>query len=177
MLFHLCIKYSGGKEKLWKDIRYHHNSPMVRNKHWMLMGGFNEILDGEEHSGFETTTTARTGMREFQDTVRQCSLTDLGSHGPLFTWFNKREEGLICKKQDRIRINDEWLHNHGNSYGVFETGGISDHLRCRIQLVTEEERTRKPFKFMNLIGNMPKFLPLVKTEWAGTEMLYHSNSA
>lgn len=47
----------------------------------------------------------------------------MGYHGPLFTWCNKREEGLICKKLDRVLINEVWLHNL-KAYCVFEPGGV-----------------------------------------------------
>lgn len=33
----------------------------------------------------------------------------MGYHGPRYTWCNKREEGLISKKFDRVLINNGWL--------------------------------------------------------------------
>lgn len=94
----------------------------------------------------------------------------MGYQGPKFTWCNKREEGLICKKLDRVLINEEWL-NSSKAYCVFEPGGCSDHLRCRIQL---EEKKRKPFKFSNPIAKMPEFIPLVERHWRENEALVHS---
>lgn len=81
-------------------------------------------------------------MRDFQEVVRYCKLTDMGYQGPLYTWCNKREEGLICKKLDRVLINEEWLTN-SHAYSVFELGGCSDHLRCRIQMKIEETKKEK----------------------------------
>lgn len=34
------------RKSLWEDIKNHHESAMFRNKRWMLMGDYNEILDG-----------------------------------------------------------------------------------------------------------------------------------
>lgn len=79
-------------------------------------------LEGEEHSGFECSPRIPLGMREFQDTVRYCKLSDMGYQGPRFTWCNKREQGLICKKLDKVLINEDWLHNMP-SFCVFEPGG------------------------------------------------------
>lgn len=95
------------RKSLWEDIRNHHNAPMFKNKKWVLMGDYNEILEGEEHSEFGNATRVPNGMRDFQEVVSQCRLTDMGYQGPLFTWCNKREEGLICKKLDKVLINEE----------------------------------------------------------------------
>lgn len=37
---------------LWEEMRNHHDAPMFRNKKWMLMGDYNEIMDGEVHSRY-----------------------------------------------------------------------------------------------------------------------------
>lgn len=39
-------------KSLWGDICDHHDSPLFKNKPWIIMGDFNEILDCEEHSGY-----------------------------------------------------------------------------------------------------------------------------
>lgn len=139
------------RKELWEDIRNHHNSPLFRDKKWVLMGDYNEILDAEEHSGYDRSPRLPPGMRDFQDVTQHCKLTDMGYQGSLFTWCNKREEGLICKKLDRVLINEKWLHED-SAYCVFEPGGCSDHVRCRIQLELVETKKRRPFKFTNAIG-------------------------
>ena len=71
-----------------------------------------------------------TGMRDFQRLVLQCQLTDMAYQGPKYTWCNKREDGIICKKLDRVLLNEEALHRFSNAYSIFEPGGCSDHMRC-----------------------------------------------
>lgn len=164
------------RKSLWEDIKSHYDSPIIKNKKWMLMGDYNEILDVEEHSEYGNSPRITSGMRDFQDVVRYCQLTDMGFQGPKFTWCNKREEGLICKKLDRVLVNEEWL-NTSKAYCVFEPGGCSDHLRCRIQLEVEERKKRKPFKFTNSIAQMPKFMPLVENLWKVNPALFHSTTA
>ncbi|KAF8106337.1 hypothetical protein N665_0143s0008 [Sinapis alba] len=151
------------RKKLWNDIRSHYDAPLFKGKKWMLMGDYNKILEGEKHSSFEVSPRIPLGMRDFQEVVRHCGLTDMSYQGPRFTWCNKREEGLICKKLDRVLINEEWLHSWP-TYCVFESSGCSDHLRCRIQLNEEMVKKRKPFKFTNAMTKM-------------YELLYHSTSA
>lgn len=88
---------------LWDDLRTHQDSPIIQNKPWMVVGDFNETLEAEKHS---VKGIVARGMHEFQDSVTYCGLLDSASHGPLFTWTNKREHGLISKKLDRVLINE-----------------------------------------------------------------------
>lgn len=172
--------------KTWKETvfetlnlieKHHYDSNIFKHKPWIIFGDFNEILDVEEHSGFEYSPNITSGMRDFQDVVRYCSLTDLASQGPLYTWCNKREEGLISKKLDRVLVNENCPLTFPHSYNVFETGGCSDHLRCRIHLTEEEIFRRKPFKFVNVVADLQGFLPLMEKYWEDTEPLYLSTSS
>lgn len=88
------------RKYLWEDIILHHTSNLLRNKPWLICRDFNEILNSDEHSDFGDSSCISTGMRGFQDVVRQASLVNLGFYRPRFTWCNKRENGLICKKLD-----------------------------------------------------------------------------
>lgn len=141
----------------------------------MIFGDFNEILNIDEHSGNKSSLPR--GMSDFQDIVRHCSLTDMKSHGPLYTWCNKREEDLICKKIDRVLMSASWIASYPQSYCVFEPGGCSDHVRCRIQITTAKQNIRRPFKFTNAISSLLEFLPLLKEYWEDTDVLFNSTSA
>ena len=162
---------------LWEDIRSHHESPLFRNKPWILCGDFNEILEGGEHSNYDSSPFTPPGMRDFQEIVRLCSFIDLGYHGPRFTWCNKREEGLVCKKLDRFLVNDSWCSAYPHSYSVFETGGCSDHARGRLLLEAAAIGGRKPFKFVNVLTKLPQFMPVVENHWDNSDPLYVSTSA
>lgn len=166
-----------GRKVLWDDLCHHHNSPLFRNKAWMIMGDFNEILEGVEHSGFSNLASTPAGMKDFQQMVLNCQLSDMGYQGPVYTWCNKREEGLICKKLDRVLLNDVALFRFTNAYSIFEPGGCSDHMRCRIQVLQAKEKIKRPFKYVGAVGKLPSFLPLVKDYWDLTEKLFHSISA
>lgn len=95
---------------LWEDLRAHQASPLFFNKPWMIYGDFIETLKIEEHSLSQNNPLIKAGMRNFQDTVRYCSLSNMKFHGPLFTWCNKRDnDELICNKLDRVLVNDQWI--------------------------------------------------------------------
>ncbi|XP_010445454.1 PREDICTED: uncharacterized protein LOC104728123 [Camelina sativa] len=118
------------RQLLWTDLRHHQDSPMFKDKAWLICGDFNEILDSDDHSLNASFPFCTSGMREFQDLARYCELSDMSYHGQRFTWCNKRKDGVICKKLDRVLINKHWFQHFAQSYSVFEPGGCSDHLRC-----------------------------------------------
>lgn len=70
-----------------------------------------------------------------------------------------------------------WNRLFPDSYSVFESGGCSDHLRCRFKTGTETQRRRGPFKFSNVITSLPEFLPTLQDYWDSSPALYHSTSA
>lgn len=144
------------RKVLWEDMKNHHASPLFRDRPWMICGDFNEILEGAEHLNYVDSPSIPLGMRDFQEAVRYCSVIDLGYHGPVFTWCNKRQEGLIYKKLDRMLVNDKWLDNY-RSYRVFETGDCSDHARGHFSMEAEARGKRKPFKFINVLTKLPQF--------------------
>ena len=150
------------RKVLWDDLIHHHESPSFKNKAWMVLGDFNEILEGDESSRFDNGGKMPSGMRDFQALILRCRLTDMAYQGPKYTWCNKREEGIICKKLDRVLLNEEALLRFSNAYSVFESGGCSDHMRCKVQLFPPQERIRRPFKYVNDLGSLPSFLPTVK---------------
>lgn len=163
------------RRDLWREIQTISVSSILRGQPWILCGDYNEILELDEHSRIMPSISL--GTREFREVVRLCCLSDMGYHGPLFTWCNKRKDGLICKKLDRVLMNDDWSHRFVQSYCVFESGGCSDHLRGRILLTSEIARPKCPFKFTNVIASMPEFMPLVAEQWTGTAPLFQSTSA
>lgn len=165
------------RKELWSDIKSHQDSPLFRDKQWVILGDFNEILEGDEHSSYQNSGLINNGMRDFDDIVQYCNLTDMGSQGPKFTWCNQREEGLICKKLDRFLVNECWLNKSTHAYGVFEAGGCSDHLRGKFNLRIEAEGKRRPFKFTNVVAEMHEFIKVLEEYWRGNQPLFQSTSA
>ena len=165
------------RKVLWEDLVLHHASLRFKNKAWMIKVDFNEIIDGAESSSFTNGGRISSGMRDFQSLVLRCQLTDMSYQSPLFTWCNKREDDIICKKLDRVLLNKEALHRFSNAYSVFEPGGWFDHLRCKVQLLPLVEKIKIPFKYINVIGSLPYFLQMVQEYWDSTVTLFHSTSA
>lgn len=74
-----------GRKSLWEDVKDHYETPMFKHKKWMIVGDFNEILEGEEHSDYEDDPRVPPGMRDFQEVAIHCNLKDMSYQGPKFT--------------------------------------------------------------------------------------------
>lgn len=46
------------------------------------------------------TSSSNLGMRQFQEAVGDCNLTDLTHSGVIFTWWNNQDADIIGKKLD-----------------------------------------------------------------------------
>lgn len=60
---------------------------------------------------------------------------------------------------------------------MFEPGGCSDQRRCRICPLQPSEKIWRPFTYVNAIGSLLNFLPMVKEYWESNEKLFHSTFA
>lgn len=69
-----------------------------------------------------------------------------------------------------------WSHVFPHVYCVFEVGGCSDHLRCRIQINREVLKPKSLFKFTNVVTSFKEFPHLMEVFWEGAEELYMSTS-
>lgn len=65
------------RKELWRDIKAHQDARMFRNKEWVIMGDFNEVLEGEEHSSHQDSGLVTSGMRDFEDVIQYCRLLDM----------------------------------------------------------------------------------------------------
>lgn len=95
------------RRSLWEEIRGTRNAYGHLSLPWILMGDYNATLSSEEHSRSRDYMVDQAGMRDFQELVSDCSLTDLPYVGSVFTWWNKRGMNPVGKKLDRALINGD----------------------------------------------------------------------
>ncbi|KAI9096763.1 hypothetical protein K1719_025942 [Acacia pycnantha] len=89
------------KQALWADLR---NLASSMSRSWVVVGDFNDIAHSSERVGGSNLNFSR--MKIFQDRIQDCSLVDMGSTGPKFTWRdeNGNLKGLevvsVCWNKD-----------------------------------------------------------------------------
>ncbi|KAK3218482.1 hypothetical protein Dsin_012452 [Dipteronia sinensis] len=88
-----------------------HGSP------WIVLGYFNVSRRVDE--SIEDCSRISDAMEEFNDCLQYLELYDLRFLGFLHTWCNKRSNGCISNKLDRVVVNNDWLVKFQNSKAIF----------------------------------------------------------
>ncbi|KAK2653191.1 hypothetical protein Ddye_013047 [Dipteronia dyeriana] len=114
---------------------------------------------GESIGGYSRISGA---MEEFNDCLQASELDDLRFLGFLHTWCNKRSNGCISKKLDRVLFNNDWLVKFENSEAIFLPPSISDHCPSMVKLGFQGIKKNHRFKFFNFLTDRADFLPLVE---------------
>ena len=105
----------GKRESLWADLIS--CSSLFRGSPWLVLGYFNAIRNQNSRVG---------GSREWlswmdspDECINEAELDDLKFGGHFFTWSNRREEGPIMRKLDRVLANADWENRFSGSEATF----------------------------------------------------------
>jgi exonuclease III len=116
---------------------------------WLCVGDFNEITYQEEKTG---EARRREGqMASFRSALEDCYLTNLGYHGPRYTWSNKRTDGTVTRvRLDRAMATSTWCKHHRSMEVCVLVARSSDHNPVMVVFDKREKRSRggsRGFKF------------------------------
>lgn len=132
---------------------------------WIAMGDFNVIKHMNERSDFHEGMHTSMGVEDFQACLHSIGLIDLNSHGVFYTWSNKRSDGFIAKKLDRILVNDFWLLSFPSSFSEFTAPDFSDHSPGWMKFPSFTKGKSCPFRFFTFISLHRDFLSTVDSSW------------
>ncbi|GJU58666.1 ribonuclease H-like domain-containing protein [Tanacetum coccineum] len=129
------------------------------------MGDFNVTLRSHEHSS--GTSNMNGGMIKFNECVNNLEVEDICSLGFKFTWTKslKNPKSSIMKKLDRIMVNEDFIQQYQNAFGVFHPFMIFDHSPTVVTIPNGLKKKRKAFRFMNYIADKKEFIECVESEW------------
>lgn len=89
---------------------------------WIIMGGFNCILNREKRIG---AAVRDAEIEDFRRCVITCNLEDIRSTGCYYTWNNKQTElERVFGKLDRVMGNKEWLEAYPSAEAHFMLEGL-----------------------------------------------------
>ncbi|XVE61300.1 hypothetical protein DITRI_Ditri06bG0028900 [Diplodiscus trichospermus] len=130
------------RQEIWKLIK---EKAKGINTPWICAGDFNDFLYHFEKGGGKIRAEWKMGV--FKQLVEDCELIDLKSQGQNFTWMNKREEGCIREKIDRVLANLSWVEMYPRAQVVNLPIIRSDHSPVLIDVDFRDIKASRQFKF------------------------------
>ncbi|KAM0829701.1 hypothetical protein ACQ4PT_066715 [Festuca glaucescens] len=136
---------------------------------WICCGDFNEVLCQEEHFG--SSGHSDTQIRLFKECLEDCSLSDLGFSGPMFTWTNKQEADCNVRvRLDRVVANGEFMHLYDDFYVENVITTTSDHYALFIDMkkhsnLNVNQPVKMGFKYEAAWLRSPDYRPRLERTW------------
>jgi len=136
------------KERPWKALR---TLNAGRRHPWLCLGDFNEILFSHEKDG--GVPRPQICMDRFRHALEDCSLTDLGFTGDIFTWRNNSHscDQYIRERLDRAVADGAWRARFPDYHVRNGDPRHSDHVPVVVTMEKEVDRRRSggcsPFRF------------------------------
>ncbi|XP_074300815.1 uncharacterized protein LOC141632139 [Silene latifolia] len=154
---------------LWEQLI---NFASVVDGAWAVCGDFNCVLSHSERLGGSSTDAE---IDAFQGCLTSCGLVDSPAMGSFFTWNNKQEvNARVYSRLDRFLINSDWSCSMSDNYAHFLPEGYFDHTPCILKKAGQLLATNRPFKYFQMWGKSPLFLPGMAVWWdveyTGTRM-------
>ncbi|XP_028083439.1 uncharacterized protein LOC114284691 [Camellia sinensis] len=144
------------RSKLWETLA---RLKLSFTRPWCIGGDFNEIRSADERVG---CSRRERGMKDFNDFIDRCELTELQMLGRKYTWCNATD-GNKWSKIDKFLLTPEWIERF-----KFKLWGLPRHIsdHCPL-LLMEDERDwgPKPFKFYNAWLLHPSFASFLENVW------------
>lgn len=142
--------------KLWETLV---SLKAIFHTPWCVGGDFNEIRSVGDRVGY---LRRERGMKDFNEFIDRCELTELQMLGRKFTWCNAFD-GNKWSKIDRFLLSPKWIERFKlNLWGLPRL--LSDH--CPLLLLEEvRDWGPKPFKFSNAWLLHPSFASHLASVW------------
>jgi hypothetical protein len=132
---------------------------------WLCIGDFNEIVSLSEKWG--GGGRANSQMRNFQDALTTCELSDLGFRGPKYTWSNCQEgQNLIKERLDRGVANSAWCELFPAAEVLVDFSWNSDHALLILKLRGQQQyRARRSFRYEASWALDKEYKNLIVSAW------------
>jgi hypothetical protein len=134
---------------------------------WLCMGDFNEVVNLSEIKG--KTIRHRRQMENFQKTLEECQLCDLGFKGPKYTWINGRDgDDFIKERLDRAVANVNWRMMFEDMEVQVMARRSSDHHPILLNLVNNKKLAKGKKRLFRMEASWSKqaeFAEVIKNSW------------
>ncbi|XP_074314070.1 uncharacterized protein LOC141649275 [Silene latifolia] len=148
-----------GRMGLWSFMQScHPNVP------WLCLGDFNCVRSTEER--ISSNPPNLHAIDEFNEAISLSGLDALSTHGCIYTWTNKQDEGdRKWMRLDRALVNLVWDQQFPSSFADALEAGVSDHSPLVVTVQHSDTQRPKQFRYLNCWGQDSSFATLVRGVW------------
>ncbi|KAL2247994.1 UNVERIFIED_CONTAM: hypothetical protein Sindi_2651700 [Sesamum indicum] len=130
---------------------------------WLIGGDFNAVRDLSEVCG--TSGDIRIAIEDFNAAIQNTRLLPLPMQGEWYTWHNHSATPWnLCKRLDRMLINDRWMARFPNTFYSVLTPHTSDHSPMVLN-GDQQQQYGGMFRFDNYLTRSSEFIPSVQNIW------------
>jgi hypothetical protein len=131
---------------------------------WAVGGDYNTARYTDEKIGGRYLNISQ--LRDFNDCIDKCGLSDIRSTGSIWSWNNSSEGSCrITGRLDRILGNSIWVDLIPNSYYAYLIAATSDHSPMLLHLTTTLASFPKPFRYFNYWSDCCGYYDICKEAW------------
>ncbi|VFR03226.1 unnamed protein product [Cuscuta campestris] len=130
---------------------------------WIIGGDFNTVASITEHKGVICPDIR--SMDDLNKAISDCELISPPFLGSQFTWFGKRGRGRVCRRLDRVLINEACMDLFPNIEIKHLGRGNSDHRPIQIKLLHSSASGPRPFKFLNFWTSHNTYKNMFSSSW------------
>ncbi|XVF47864.1 hypothetical protein PTKIN_Ptkin03bG0144600 [Pterospermum kingtungense] len=127
---------------------------------WMCIRNFNQVLTNEENDGGRMR--GKRIIDNFQKFLNECELLEVPFKLQLYTWYNKRENGLVRERLDRALINMKWAEEFPCSQKIHLPIIGSNHCPIMLNSNFHDKKSPKRFKFEVLWAEFDGCVEVIK---------------
>lgn len=98
---------------------------------WCLLGDFNNVAKARDRVGGKIVTEDE--YVDFNDMLEKTDLREMDSRGDYYTWSNKRVDGTIYSRINRVLGNVDLFQDHLNVTLNILPDSVSDHAMLWLQ--------------------------------------------
>ncbi|VFQ76036.1 unnamed protein product [Cuscuta campestris] len=114
------------------------------------------------------TLPNQNDMEDFKDCIAKCNLHHPHSQGSTFTWSGGRRNGMVFRRLDRVLINEAMMQYFDDIFVKHLSKATSDHKPLLLSCSKENNRSPKPFRFIDAWTNHPSFIKVVSDYWSSS---------
>lgn len=161
------------RRRLWSDLK--DLCSIIPSIPWLVIGDFNVISQMEEMSDYYTIMPIPGNVQEFQHCLAATGLTDIYNKDLFFTWSNKRCNGYMGKKLDKMLVNDQWLEKFPNSKAEFLPPAFCNRCACTLKFQEPVATKSGSFKIFAFLTKHKDFIKVVQESWGVYNCCRYSN--